>query len=253
MNMVPGRRFQNPGDETGELGPGVGLTSDIPEGTTFEVPGGPGAAGGFDPTKYKLPKDFGTPDAPYVFTTEDAQGIPALSTVGDIIQYNTLLMKAFPGYKPGTTLDNRFDSKFRSQFYTALSRINVMNADPNSPLRGKSVLNALAYLAENPIVTKPIGGGLSRTVSNPDDLKRVFTQASQSVLGRTLNEVELNRMVSSYQGIQAGSQTGQAGTRVAPPSAETFAMEQARQAAPVEAKAMEYVDYIGELAKLMAQ
>lgn len=250
MSMASGRRFQNPENEDG-AGGGIGLTPDIPEGTTFEVPGGPGPAGGFDPTKYKLPKDYGTQDAPYVFTTEDAQGIPALSTTKDIIQYNSLLMKAFPGYKPGTTLDNRFDSKFRSQFYTALSRINMMNADPNSPLRGKSVLAALSYLAENPIVSKPVGG-LSRTVSNPDDLKRVFTQASQSVLGRTLSEPELNRMVASYQGIQSGAQSSQAGTRVAAPSAETFAMEQARQAAPVEAKAMEYVDYIGELAKLMA-
>jgi hypothetical protein len=207
-------------------------------------------AGGFDPTKYKIPTNWGTTSAPYVYTTQDI-GILYKSSSKDIISYNTLLMKAFPGYKPGTTSDNKFDSKLRSQTYAAMSVFNQMNGDPNSPLRGKSFEDSLAYLAENPIPQK--GGGVSSvTVSNPDDLKRVFTQASQSVLGRTLNEQEINRMVSTYQGMQAGGQRQQGATRVSPPTAETFAMEQARQAAPVEAKAMEYVDYIGELAKLMA-
>jgi hypothetical protein len=242
MSMAPGIRTQDVGGEFGE-------TPDLPGGTQFETDK-PRPAGGFDPNEYKTPTNWGTRDAPYVYSTEDI-GILYKVPARDIIRYNSLLIKAFPGYKPGTTMENRFDSKFKSQAYAAMSVINQMNADPNSPLRGKSFEASLAHLAENPLPSK-VGSGPSVTVSNPDDLRRVFTQASQSVLGRTLNPQEINRMVSTYQGIQAGSQRQQGAVRTSAPSAETFGIEQATQAAPVEAKAMEYVDYIGSLAKLMA-
>ena len=259
MSMTPGLRPQGAEDPdqqgggNGGVGGEIGVieeTPDVDTDTPWGVPGQSSVAGGFDPTEYKIPTNWGTPNAPYVYTTQDV-GIIYKSTVTDVIRYNTLLMKAFPGYKPGTTMDNKLDSKLRSQAYKAMSVINQINGDPNSPLRGKSFEDSLAYLASNPIPST--GGGVSSvTVSNPDDLRRVFTQASQSVLGRTLNPQEINRMVSTYQGMQAGGQRQQGATRVSPPTAETFAMEQARQAAPVEAKAIEYVDYIGELAKLMA-
>ena len=259
MSMTSGLRLQGaedpgqPGGGSGGVGPKLGVTPDVDDDDPggWNVPGQSSAAGGFDPTEYKIPTNWGTQNAPYVYTTQDV-GIIYKSNVKDIVRYNTLLMKAFPGYKPGTTMDNKLDSKLRSQAYKAMSIINQINGDPNSPLRGKSFEQSLAYLAENPPSTDAPKGVSSVTVSNPDDLKRVFTQASQSVLGRTLNEQEINRMVSTYQGMQASGQRQQGATRVSPPTAETFGMEQAREAAPVEAKAIEYVDYIGELAKLMA-
>lgn len=252
MSITPAIRPQNPPEEetsttTTVPGSSRGGVSDVTEDDLVIDPN-KGPIGGYDPN-YKMPSNWGTSSAPYVYTTEDLN-ILFKTNENNIPRWNSFLMKAFPGYKPGTDITNRFDSKLGSQFYKALVRINQVNADPNSPIRGKSIEDSLKYLAANPSMSD--GAKLSSVrVSNPDDLKRVFIQASQSVLGRALSENELNKLVSTYQGQEAAYQQSQGGRVVGAPSATTFGVEAAKQAAPAEAEAMEYVNYIGALSQMM--
>lgn len=205
--------------------------------------------GGIDPN-YKIPTKWGTVDQPYVFTTSDINIIYKTSTE-KLAQYNKLLMSAFPGYKP-SSLTNRSDSKLRSYFGKALTQINIVNADPNSPLRGKSLDESLKYLSENPILEASSSLPTYR-LSNPDDLKQVFTKASQSTIGRTISDDELNRLVKAYQDQekQYQQQTAVGGTVTQQPQADTFAETQIRKKAPVEAETNDYVSYVDALSKLM--
>lgn len=250
MSMTTNLRPQEDKNEqttTTTVSPGRGGVSDITENDIVVDPD-KGPIGGFDPN-YKMPTSWGTKDAPYVYTTADLN-LLFKTPSSNIPRWNTLLMKAFPGYKPGTNINNRFDTKLNSQFYKALTTINKMNVDPNSPLRGMSFDKSLEYLAANPVVVE--GDKLSSVrVSNPDDLKRVFIQASQSVLGRALSESELNKLVATYQGQEAAYQRSQGGMVTSAPQASTFGVEAAEKAAPVEAEAMEYVGYIGALSQMM--
>ena len=102
------------------------------------------------------------------------------------------------------------------------------------------------YLAELPRVeTEPkVPGGRRVILTSPDDLKKIARRISQDTLGRELTDTELNSFVTSYQGLERQYQTGGATT---PPdvtvSAETFA----REVAPTEANAYEYLGYMNQL------
>lgn len=205
------------------------------------------AMGGVDPN-YKMPTSYGTPDNPYTFTTSDINIIYKVST-DKLASYNQQLMKAFPGYKP-SSLTNRSDAKLRSYFGKALTQINILNSDPNGPLRGKSLDQALSYLAENPVFEA--GSKLpTYRLENPDDLKKVFTKASQSSLGRTISDDELDKLVKAYQqqSMEYQQRSAVGGTVTAPASADVFAEKQIRKQAPVEAEANDYLNYMGALSE----
>lgn len=225
--------------------------------STFEKPVGAGPLGddtstgsfmgGIDPN-YRIPTDWGTVDEPYGFSNKDTNILYKVSTE-KLASYNKLLMAAFPGYKPGN-LNNRFDSKLKSYFNKALTRINAINSDENSPIRGKSLDEALAYLAENPEFETPSKLPTYR-LDNPDDLKAVFTKAAQSTIGRTVPDADLNRMVETYQKqmVEYQKRSALGGTVTAPQSAETFAASQIEKQMPVESEANDYLSYMGALSE----
>jgi hypothetical protein len=224
--------------------------------STFEEPVGAGSLGGdaagspmggVDPN-YKIPTSWGTVDQPYTFTTKDINILYKVST-DKLASYNKQLMAAFPGYKP-SNVNNRSDSKLRSYFGKALTRINILNSDPNGPLRGKSLDQALAYLAENPEFETATKLPTYR-LDNPDDLKAVFTKAAQSTIGRTVPDADLNRMVETYQKqmMEYQQRSALGGTVTAPQSAETFAASQIEKQMPVESEANDYLSYMGALSE----
>jgi hypothetical protein len=234
-----------------ELNPATGVCQLVQSNSSIDVAGG-GFAGGIDPN-YKAPKaeKFSDPTNPYAFTNDDWQILNTLSK-DKVISLQSQLQVAFPGFKP-KALGNRFDSNTIKYFKLALGRINALNVDPNSPLRGKNVDEALAYLTTIPQLD---GAGTSLPtyrLTNPEDLKTVFTKASQSVIGRTLPEQDLMKLVTTYQGLEKTYQQQAAvgGTVTQAPDAGVFAQEQTRKAAPVEAEASDYLSYISSLSDLM--
>ena len=206
------------------------------------------ALGGIDPN-YKIPTDWGTVDKPHTFTTDDINIIYKVST-DKLTSYQTQLMAAFPGYKP--SLGNKADPKLKSVFSKALTQINILNSDPASPIRGKSLDEALAYLSKNPVAS--VGGSLPTfRLNNPDSLKKAFEGGAQSALGRTLSEADMNKLVQAYNQLDKQYQmaASSGGTVVQPPTAEIFAEKQAEKMAPTEAQANDYSTYIGVLSDWM--
>jgi hypothetical protein len=231
--------------------PNTGVCVPVKSTTPLAVAGG-GFAGGIDPD-FKAPADekFRDPTKPYAFTNDDWQILNTLSK-DKVIAVQSQLQAAFSGFKPGT-LGNRFDSNTVKYFKLALGRINALNVDPNSPLRGKNVDEALAYLTTIPQLDGAGTSLPSYRLTNPEDLKTVFTKAAQSVVGRTLPEQDLMKLVNTYQGLEKTyqQQASAGGTVTQAPDAGVFAQEQVRKAAPVEAEATDYVSYISSLSDLM--
>lgn len=207
------------------------------------------ALGGIDPN-YSIPTNWGTTDKPYTFTTNDINIIYKIST-DKLISYQGLLQKAVPGYVP--TTGSKSDPRLKSAFSKALTQINLLNSDPASPLRGKSLDEALAYLAKNPVPNT--GGGALKTfrLDNPDTLRKAFEGGAQSALGRTLSDDDMNKLVKSFQQLNMQYQQNLAtgGTVTAPPQADVFAEQQAEKMNQAEAKAYDYSSYIGALSDWM--
>lgn len=207
--------------------------------------------GGIDPN-YQIPKTWGTVDKPYAFTTNDINIIYKIST-DKLTSYQGLLQKAIPGYIPSS--GNKSDPRLKSAFSKALTQINLINSDPASPLRGKSLDEALAYLAKNPV---PVAGGSGLPtirLNDPDTLKKAFEGGAQTALGRTLSPEEMNKLVNSFNQLdmnyQRAAAGGGGGTITQAPNAEVFAETQAEKLAPVEAESYDYMNYMGALSKWM--
>jgi len=207
--------------------------------------------GGIDPN-YQIPKTWGTVDKPYAFTTNDINIIYKIST-DKLTSYQGLLQKAIPGYIPSS--GNKSDPRLKSAFSKALTQINLINSDPASPLRGKSLDEALAYLAKNPV---PVVGGSGLPtfrLNDPDTLKKAFEGGAQTALGRTLSPEDMNKLVNSFNQLdmnyQRAAAGGGGGTITQAPNAEVFAETQAEKLAPVEAESYDYMNYMGALSKWM--
>lgn len=205
--------------------------------------------GGIDPN-YQMPKSWGTVDKPYTFTTRDINIIYKIST-DKLTSYQGLLQKAIPGYIPSS--GNKSDPRLKSAFSKALTQINLLNSDPTSPLRGKSLDEALAYLAKNPVPAAGGSGLPTIRLNDPDTLKKAFTGGAQSALGRSLTEQEMNKLVQAYNQLdtqyQMGTKTN--GAVMQPPNAEVFAEKKAEKLSPAEAEANDYSSYIGVLSDWM--
>lgn len=207
--------------------------------------------GGIDPN-YQIPKTWGTVDKPYAFTTNDINIIYKIST-DKLTSYQGLLQKAIPGYIPSS--GNKSDPRLKSAFSKALTQINLLNSDPASPLRGKSLDEALAYLAKNPVPAAGGSGLPTFRLNDPDTLKKAFEGGAQSALGRSLSEQEMNKLVNSFNQLdmnyQRAAASGGGGTITQAPNAEVFAETQAEKLAPVEAESYDYMNYMGALSKWM--
>ena len=207
--------------------------------------------GGIDPN-YTMPQSYGTAEKPYGFETKDLNIIYKIST-DKLTAYQTQLMAAFPGYR--ASVGNRSDPKLKSYFGKALTQINLLNSDPNSPTRGMTLDESLAYLAKNPVAD--VGGsGLPKfRLNDPDTLKKAFEGGAQTALGRTLSPQDMDKLVKSFNQLEidyqrAASSSG-GGTITQAPNAEVFAEQQAAKTAPAEAEANDYLTYIDRLSTLL--
>ena len=194
------------------------------------IPNGESVAGGIDPN-YAPPTAAEIADESHVWKSQDWQMLLSMPQA-DIIKVQRYLMKAFPGFAPGQ-LGNKYDPKTIKYFKSALGRINQFSSDVQDEfalgIRGKSILDGLKILGKVPMValsdssTTATAG--NRTTS-PMDLKAIFTKASQDMLGRTIGEGDLNRMIEAYQASEISYQnaysSGANATQNADPTA--FAM-----------------------------
>lgn len=202
----------------GQITPGTG--------DGYDPSGGPKYAGGINPS-YKPPTadKFTDPSNPYYYTNEDWQMLLSKPSA-DVRIIQQKLMEAYPGFIP-KTLGDKFDPNTIKYFKFALNRINQLTADTSDTfgIRGKTLDKALDVLVANPVK----GGSTSLRayqVTNADDLKAVFRQTAQSLLGRNLGEGDLNAFVAAFQQeqtrYQQQAQTG-GGMVAQSPTAETFA------------------------------
>lgn len=204
---------------------------------------------------YKPPalKDFLNPDEPYYYKNDDWQMI-LRRTTNDVAVIQSKLMKAFPDYKPGRVGD-KFDNNTIYYLKKAMSRINMMNQDSTSPVRGKTLDNALTYLSQNPAPGEKTSSSLpSYRLTSTEDLKAVFTRAAQDTIGRTLSDRELQRLADAYNQQEMAYQKKAAygGTAMQAPQPTTFAEGQIEQKFATEAKANDYTNYVSILSQMMA-
>ena len=225
------------------------------EGKWVPIPGiefdtsATGFAGGVDPS-YKAPgKDkFNNPLEKYTYTTRDWQMLLTMSK-DDVISVQQQLIKAYPGFKP-RALGDRTDPKTITYFKYALGRINQEPA-----IQGQDIMAALPWMIENPLPISSSETGLPAfKLTNPIDLKTIFNKTSQSVVGRQLDEADLNKLVTTYQAAELDYQKGKtakAGAVVMAPDAGAFAAKKILEENPTEASATSHADYIGALSKMM--
>lgn len=93
----------------------------------------------------------------------------------------------------------------------------------------------------------------AQAVTNPADLRATFQAVARERIGRKLATDEVERMIASYQSLQAGAQAAAAagGRYTAAPGAEAFATERAEAMYPGEAGAADLADQGGEFFQLL--
>ncbi len=188
-------------------------------------------AGGVDPN-YKPPTKqvLTDPSKPYTYTNQDWQILLSMPQ-SDVVAVQRYMMKAFPGFKPGS-LGDKYDPKTIKQFKTALGRINQFAADPSASngvdVRGKTTVEAIKAISAVPSLGTSGGAGSLQPyrLTSPEDLKAVFKKTSQATLGRTLGEGDLNRLVEAYQANELAYQKtiAQGGTAASAPDPTVFAV-----------------------------
>jgi hypothetical protein len=242
---VPSTKATIPGSDTGG-----GDGSDISSGFDIGAP-----AGGIKVDwKPPLASNFGDPQTPYTWKNNDWQIINTL-TSKDVMQVQSLLQKAMPGFSPGV-VGSRYDSKTVSKLKEAIIQFNALQQDPNNiGIRGKNFMQSLEYLAANPVLDGSSGGGAGRTISlrDPNTLKKAFEGGAQSALGRTLSPEDMDKLVKSFNQLDTSYQRAASGGGIVvqPPDAGVFAETQAEKLAPVEAEANDYMNYMGVLSQWM--
>lgn len=192
-------------------------------------------AGGVDPD-YIPPNAKEIADPEHLWKKQDWQMILSMPQA-DVIKLQKYLMKAFPGFQPGQ-LGNKYDPKTQKYFKSALGRINQFSSDVQDEyalgIRGKSVLESVKILGSVPMIAlsdSSSGTTAGNRVTSPTDLKAIFTKASQDMLGRTIGEGDLNRMIAAYQASEVKYQnaysSGADATQNADPT--TFAQNKIQQ------------------------
>jgi hypothetical protein len=201
--------------------PGAGSADDT---AVFPIDASGANAGGYDPA-YKTPTTdkFKDPAQPYIYTNKDWQMI--LSMPNDkFTELQGWLTKIFPGQFKNPNPGNKNDPK---TIYYAKEAMGLINTSPE--IRGKQLSDALPLLAKTPIITSTGAGKKlpAYSVTNPADLRAVFKKTAQDLLGRTLGDGDLNRMVEAYQQKESTYQKAAyagGGVNVSQaPNAQTFA------------------------------
>jgi hypothetical protein len=153
----------------------------------------------------------------YYSGDEDAIGSMGREQIA-VLQYQMVKNGVMTsGYTPGIV-----DNKTRSSFRELLGMANTMGTDY------QSALSSVAQARQESGITS--GGGLrTYQISNPDDLRVVFKKAAQDLLGRTLQDGDVNKLIASFQQQEeqySRAAQGGGGVVTAAPNAQTFAQSQ---------------------------
>jgi len=210
---------------------------------------GPVYAGGIDLT-YKAPDKsvFNNPTNPYLYKSNDWQIILKMPKE-QILGFQTKLMQAFPGWKPGV-LGRINDDKTITKVKDLLGYINTDEA-----VKGADLMTALEYYAKNPLEVQAASQRAAVRLTNPIDLRKPFERGAQAAIGQKLAPEQTKQMGTQFAQMetdyQRGAATGAGGTVIQPPDPTAFAEEKARKLQPTAAKATEYSDYMGVLSELL--
>lgn len=129
---------------------------------------------------------------------------------------------AYEGSKPSNT---GFDNRDFSAVNRAMLWANTV---------GYTLDAAVPMMLADPTISKSMGGGTRIRTTAAQDLRAVFRQSAQQVLGRDLPDAEVDKFVRAYQGMEAREQTGGATA----PAAQVAATEQVQEQYAEEADAM---------------
>jgi hypothetical protein len=106
-------------------------------------------------------------------------------------------------------------------------------------------------------LTTPYSGGTGTLkkykVTSAADLQNVFDKTSQSVLGRTLDQEQLNNLVKTYQDTELTSLKSQAGVSAQAPSAQAFGETRIEETNQDESDAYKFAQYAQVFEKLLGQ
>jgi hypothetical protein len=211
--------------------------------------GAPVYAGGVNPT-YKAPDKsvFNNPTTPYLYKSDDWQIILKMPKE-EILGFQTKLMQAFPGWKPGV-LGRINDDKTITKVKDLISYINTDNT-----VKGADLMTALVYYAKNPLEVQAASQKAAVRLTSPVDLRKPFERGAQATIGQRLAPAQTKQMETQFAQMetdyQRGVSTGAGGTVIQPPDPTAFAEEKARKLQPTAAKATEYSDYMGVLSELL--
>lgn len=98
------------------------------------------------------------------------------------------------------------------------------------------------------------GGGLPRyRVTSSSDLTNVFDRASQDVLGRTLDQEEVSKLVKAYQATELGSLKSRQSVSAQAPTAQAFGQEQIEAENMQEADAYKFSQYAQAFEQLLGR
>ena len=125
----------------------------------------------------------------------------------------------YEGSKPSNT-------GFDNSDFAAVARA-MLWANP----KGYTLEAALPMMLADPSITKQLGGGTRIRTTAKQDLKAVFRQSAQQILGRDLPDNEIEKFIRAYQGMETREQTGGATA----PAAQVAATEQIQQDYQAEA------------------
>jgi len=115
-----------------------------------------------------------------------------------------------------------------------------------------SLDQALERSATNPY-SSGTGSLQKYKVTSSADLQNVFDKTSQNVLGRTLDQEQLNNLVKTYQSTELGSLKSQAGVSAQAPSAQAFGETRIEQTNQDESDAYKFAQYAQVFEKLLGQ
>lgn len=141
-----------------------------------------------------------------------------------------------------------YDDATRSAYRDLLTRSNAA---------GSTWDVTLERLRANPAAQQIKGAKPKElpTVTHPDDLKAIFRAGARRAVGSgKIDDRDLDSMVKVFQDLQANAQSGAnaaGGVVTAPPDAEVFADEQAKQRDPVAYDAHKFLDKFSAVSSML--
>lgn len=154
------------------------------------------------------------------------------------------------------------NAKIRKGVWTDIDAEAYQQVLAHANQRGLDVVQSMSELRRNPQSEDTSPRQLPvYNITNPTDLVDVFTKAAQDVIGRKVDPEQLQRMVDAYHqaelapqqqhavatGVGTDEGVGPGGTITDAPSPTSFAEDQIRRAAPIEAGAHDVVNQFDSL------